>query len=125
MTKDARRYYRKIKTLVPSKDKYKESLLKGIKMRILELENLSDNVTFEDLCDIIGTPEDVITNYYNTIDIDYLLKRLRITRTIRICAYIALVVIILCSAIFIGFSHSVYNNTNSAIVQKEKTIILN
>lgn len=123
MTKEAKRYYKEVKTLIPSKGKYEKSLLSGIGMRILELEGSPDDLTYDDFCNIIGTPQDVIFNYYETVDINYLIDRLRTTKIVRMCAYIALVVIIMCSTIFVGFSHTAYDKSTSEIVQEHNTRI--
>lgn len=124
MTKEAKRYYKEVKTLIPSKGKYEKSLLSGIGMRILELEGSPDDLTYEDFCNIIGTPQDVIFNYYETVDINYLIDRLRTTKVVRMCAYIALVVIIMCSALVAGYYYRAYIKITSAIVEKAKTLIL-
>lgn len=122
MTKEARRYYRKVKTLIPSKGKYEISMLKSIRLRILELENARDELTYDDLCNIIGAPQDVIYNYYETVDIDYLITRLRTTKIVRRCAYIALAVIIMCSTIVAGYYYSAYIKSTSTIVEDRQTI---
>lgn len=124
MTKEAKRYYRKVKTLIPSKGKYEKSMLNSIRSRILGLENSRDDITYDDFCNIIGAPQDVIYNYYETVDIDYLIDRLRTTKIVRRCAYIALVVIIICSTIVAGYYYSVYMKCTSTIIEDRQTIFL-
>lgn len=123
MTKEARRYYRKVKTLIPSKGKYEISMLKSIRLRIAGLENSQDDLTYDDFCNIIGAPQDVIYNYYETVDIDYLIERLRTTKIVRRCAYIALVVIIMCSTIVAGYYYSAYIKSTSTIIDNKQPVI--
>ena len=124
MTKEAKRYYREVKTLTPSKDKYEQSMLKNINMRIMELEDSEENLTYDDFCNIIGTPKDVIANYYETSDIDYLINRLRTTKITRMCAYFALVIIIMCSSIVAGYYYRAYIRSTSSIIEFEHPTII-
>ena len=118
MTKNAKRYYKEIKALIPSKSNYEITLLDSIKMRILEIDDSTDNVTYDDLCDLLGSPRLIIANYFENVDVDCLLKRLHITKTMRICAYTALAVVIMCSVLIAGYYHSTYKKASYAIVEE-------
>lgn len=118
MIKDAKRYYREIKTLMPSKGNYEKKLLEDIKMRIAEMEDTTDNVTYESLCDVIGAPKTVMTDYYNSTDINYLVKRLRAAKIIRICAFISLAAFLACSAAVASYYHSAYKKITSAVLNQ-------
>lgn len=86
MNKESRRYYGDIKSLIPSRGKYEKELLKNYKQQIQELNISNSNITYNELQDIIGHPKDIVSSYYEYVDTDYLIKRLRASRNIRLCA---------------------------------------
>lgn len=87
MNKNARKYYRNIKAIIPSKGKYERQLLNKHKEQIILLCENNPSISYSEIEQQLGNPQDFIYNYYNDIDIDYLLKRLRTTRLIRNCTY--------------------------------------
>lgn len=123
MTWEARKYYRAIKILIPSRGKCGKLVLNSIKIRIQEIENNNSKVTYDMLCDIIGEPKLIISNYYATEDVETLAKKLRIAKTVRICVVGLLIAGIICSATVACYYHSAYQEAkNQIIVEKEFTI---
>ncbi|MCI8308052.1 MAG: hypothetical protein HFH14_08405 [Lachnospiraceae bacterium] len=125
MTKDAKRYYREIKTLLPSKCDCGKSVLESIKMRIMEIECATPKVTYDELCDTLGEPKTVISDYYSIVDVDYLVKKLRFSKRVRICSYLALVTVIACFFTVAAYYHQAYITANNAIIQLSKQEIIN
>lgn len=123
MNKASKKYYKSIKALIPCRGKYERTLLKNYKLQITELNEQNINIEFCDLESRFGTTESVINAYYEAVDTDKLIKKLQITKLIRFCIYIVLILTL------IGFSFSVwlniktYHNVNSAIITHEKIII--
>ena len=125
MTKEAKKYYREINTLLPSKCDCGKSVLESIKMRILEIECTTPKVTYDELCDTLGEPKTVISDYYSIVDVDYLVKKLRFAKKMRICSYIALVTIIACSFTVAAYYRQAYLKNTTAIVQFNSQEITN
>lgn len=117
MTKDAEKYYREIRTLLPSKCDCGKSVVKSIKIRITEIESATPNVTYEGLCETLGDPKTVIDNYYNIVNVDDLVKELRSAKKIRACSYIALVAVIAYSFTVTAYYHQTYAAANHSLIQ--------
>ena len=95
MTKASRKYYKDIKVLIPIRGSYERNLLRNTKLRIIELDSSYDAITYEYLVETLGNPSELINDYYTNVDITYLTKRLRISKTIRTCVYILFIFILL------------------------------
>lgn len=72
----SKRYYRNVKKLFPVYLKKEKSYLKQLKEQIDEYEDTS----YEELVDIFGDPIDIVKAYYDTINSNYLLKRMNLKR---------------------------------------------
>ena len=114
MNKESRRYYGDIKSLIPSRGKYEKDLLKNYKQQIQELNISNSNITYNELQDIIGQPKDIVSSYYEYVDTDYLIKRLRASRNIRLCANTALALIVTDFIVFVTLTTIDYINSNNA-----------
>ena len=114
MNKESRRYYGDIKSLIPSRGMYEKELLKNYKQQIQELNISNSNITYNELQDIIGHPKDIVSSYYEYVDTDYLIKRLRASRNIRLCANTALALIVTAFIVFVTLTTIDYINSNNA-----------
>ena len=123
MTKDAKRYYSDIKTLIPSKGKYERDLLKKTKARIIELDSTHENITYTTLEEILGSPTDLINEYYANVDTTYLLKRLRTTNVIRRIIYIILILAVLAYTITTCTYIKYVHDAKEAFINREIIII--
>lgn len=123
MNEDSKKYYREIKTLIPSRRKYEKRLLKNYKERILELNKIQSDITFEELQKNLGTSTEIIHAYYESMDTAYLIKRLQLTQTVRTCIYCVLLVIFLCFFIRLGLDLYTYYNVNDSTIIQQQTII--
>ena len=114
MNKESRRYYGDIKSLIPSRGKYEKELLKNYKQQIQELNISNSNITYNELQDIIGHPKDIVSSYYEYVDTDYLIKRLRASRNIRLCANTALALIVTAFIVLVTLTTIDYINSIQA-----------
>ena len=85
--KDRNKYYRDVKKLFPVNGKKETDYLKNIKEQIDEY----DDYTYEQLEQTFGTPIEVVTSYYQTINSAYLLKRINLKRIVNIAISIMIV----------------------------------
>lgn len=123
MNRNSKKYYREIKTLIPSRGKYEKRLLKNYKERILELNKIQSDITYEELQKNLGTPTEIIHAYYENVDTTYLIKRLQITQTVRTCVYCVLLVILLGFFTRLGLDLYTYYNVNDSTIIQQQTII--
>ena len=100
MNQYSKKYYKQIQTLIPCRGKYEWQLLKTYKNRILELNTNNPNISYDDLQKELGTPIEIIDEYYTNVDILYLIKKIQIIKWIKIVIVMILLMIIIALIIF-------------------------
>ncbi len=123
MNKDAKKYYRNIKSVIPLRGKYEQRLLKDYKNRIVELEIERPNITLAELEEQLGHPLNIVRNYYDNNDTDYLMKQLHIARIIKKCITIILIFTFLGFLISVGLNIKFYYDNQNTIITHEEIII--
>ena len=83
LTKGGSTYYRKLKTLIPIKGKYEKDFLNTILQNLESICSEQPAITYHELCNRIGTPKDIIIEYYENADTEYVIQKLRISSIIR------------------------------------------
>lgn len=123
MNKNGKQYYREIKTIFPSIGKNERRLLKRYKVRITELCDANSNISYASIIKELGTPIDVITDYYENAETEYLMKRLQTTKLIRRFIYIMLIITLILLVVSIAFNYKLYIDASQAIPAMQETII--
>lgn len=123
MNRDSKKYYKDIKAIFPSIGKNEKRLLTSYRDRIIELNEANPDLSYADLTNTLGTPVEIITEYYEGAHIDYLMKRLRTTKLLRNSVYITLLVIFFALFISLGFNIKLYHQANDSIIIRENTTI--
>lgn len=93
------KYIHRCKQLFPVYGKYEHQFLKRLQQQANEFIAQNPNITYEELVTQFGSPKDIVVGYYDTIDDDYLLKKLNLVKTIRRFFF----TIVLVVALFIGY----------------------
>lgn len=123
MNKNGKKYYREIKTLFPSKGKNERRLLRRYKYRITELCDTDSNISYAAIIQELGTPIDVITDYYENVETEYLMRRLQSTKLVRHFIYIMLIVALILLIVSISFNYKLYIDATHSIPTIQETII--
>lgn len=79
MNKDSRKYYRDLKLFLPIHGKKEKHLFNGILSRLEELNISTPDITYTQICENLGTPLEVVSEYFFNSDTEYLVKKLRFT----------------------------------------------
>lgn len=98
-----KRYYRNVKKLFPVYLKKEKLYLKQLKEQINEYEDTS----YEELIDIFGEPIDIVKAYYDTINSQYLLKRMNLKRIVTITCIFVLTL----TTLYLGYRTYILNET--------------
>ena len=104
LNKDSKKYFREIKTIIPSRGKYEKRLLNTYKERISELNESRPDITYDELQKILGKPVEIINDYYENVDTVYLMKRLRTTKLVRMFLYVILFIVLVGFAVSVGIN---------------------
>lgn len=104
MNKDVKKYFKECQFLFASYGKTEKAYLKKIKNNLILEEN---NITYDDIVDRLGTPKDIIVDYYDQQDIYELIKKSRSTKMLRKFLIIFLVII----SVFFAYKTYIYQKT--------------
>ena len=123
MNKNSKKYYRDIKSVIPSVGKQEKRLIKDYKLRIMELNEINPGITYDELLQNLGSPVNVITEYYEGADTGYIMKKIRTTKIIHFCLYCILFLTLTGFTISVSINIRLYQEIHQGIVTHEKTII--
>lgn len=94
MNNSCKKYCKDIKLLLPLRGKREELLFNNIELRLSELCGNKPAITYEGICSVMGTPQEIVSEYYCNAEIEYLAKKLKFTLYIR-NAFIGLMITLL------------------------------
>ncbi len=83
MNKLCKTYIRRVKALFPLMGKSERKYIKNLRTNINDYLVDMPNSNINDLYKEFGSPKDIINSYYSTIDIDNVIKRIRISKYIK------------------------------------------
>ncbi len=123
MNKYSKKYYRDIKAVIPSGGNQESRLIQDYKIRIMELNELKPDISYDELQQSLGTPTNIATEYYEGADTEYIIKKIRTVRIIRFCIYCILFLTLAGFTVSVGTNIKLYQEIHQGIVTDEKTII--
>lgn len=97
MNKDSKKYYKDIKLIFPVRGAMEKELLSSIRSKIDSLED--SNLSYGELCEQIGTPQEIAAEYFASASPDYLVREFRLSRRIRRILAVLMAIFILLGAI--------------------------
>ena len=102
LTKACSTYYKKLKTLIPIKGKYEKQFLNSIFENLESISSEQPDISYDNLCDRLGTPKDLIIEYYENADTEYIIPKMKISSIIRnvIIAVLLIVVVVISVEIY-------------------------
>jgi hypothetical protein len=123
INKDSRRYYKEIRTIIPSRGKYEKRLLNIYEEKISELNEYKPDISYEELQKRMGNPTEIINDYYDGVDTAYLIKRLRTTKFIRIGLFTMLITVLIGVIIYLGVNYKIYYDIVDALPVYQEIVI--
>ena len=83
MNKLCKTYIRRVKTLFPLMGKSERKYIKILKTNINDYLVDTPNSNINDLYKEFGSPKHIMNSYYSTIDIDNVIKKIRISKYVK------------------------------------------
>lgn len=99
MNKACRNYYHDLKLVFPLRGKTRKTLLQDIKLRLLEANRENPDITYNELCAELGSPNEIISDYLFDADTDELIHSLRFSHMLRRAVLCAVIVLVTVSAL--------------------------
>lgn len=115
LTKTCSTYYRKLKTLIPVKGKYEKQFLNSIFENLESISSEQPDITYDNLCDRLGTPKDLIIEYYENADMEYIISKMRFASVIRNTVITILLIAATVAAIELYSFHRLYVRAQNSI----------
>lgn len=108
MNKDCKKYLGELKTLIPSAGKYEKKFVQNMKENLTEFSSANPDISYADVCEHFGTPQDIVIEYFENVDATYLIKRLKFSSIIRKCIVCAVLILAITCAIEAGLYYKAY-----------------
>ena len=118
-----RKYLRNCKRLFPVYGKRERQFIKKLRDRIQEHIDSSPNLTYEELVEQFGSPKDIVIEYYNTVDDDYLLRKTNLVKYLKIVLFSALAIVLIYYGTHFVLLYKSYQDVQDSIIIHEETII--
>ena len=118
-----KKYLRNCKRLFPVYGKRERQFIKRLRDRIQEHIDSSPNLTYEELLEQFGSPKDIVIEYYNTVDDDYLLRKTNLVNYLKIVLFSALAIVIIYFGTHFVLLYKSYQDVQDSIIIHEETII--
>ena len=79
----ARKYIRQCRTLFPVYGKSERTFLNRLKVQVNEHLDVFPDLSYEKLVEQFGTPKEVVMEYYDNIEDDYLLSKIDLAKKVK------------------------------------------
>ena len=120
---DITKYEKMVRGMFPIYGSYEKRFYSDLKQNIAEFSDDKGEVGFSDLQERFGSPTDIIQDYYENVDPDYLIKQLSPTRYIRFTCLIAVLAIVAALVIWNITNYISYKTFEENLPAIEKTTI--
>ncbi len=123
MNNASKKYYKNIKLFLPIHGKLEKQLFKDIYIRLSELDNDDPDISYEELCTKLGSPQEIAADYLSNADSVYLSKRLRYSHYLRNAIIGFIIMLLVLSGIRIHYLNKAYKTIeNTNITHEIETI---
>ncbi len=121
--KEYKKYFKTIKKLLPIYGEKEKKFLADLDFTVNEYMSRNPSCTAWDIEQHFSSPQNVVAEYINALDTDYLTKHLKRTHMVRMAFY-AVFVLLLCSfSIHTYLDYQAYLDFNNAIPTSIEEII--
>lgn len=123
MNKASKKYYKDLKLLLPVHGKLEKQLFQDIYMRLYELNNDNPNITYVELCSELGSPQEIVADYFCNTDSAYLSKNLHYSHYLRNAFIGFIIMLLILSGVRIHYLNKAYETIeHTNIIHEVETI---
>lgn len=117
------RYSGEIKVLFPVYGKAEKDFLKQLVVRINEFSNDNEEAEYEDYLEEFGMPKEIVSAYYESIEFEYLLHKMKVRNMIKKAVFIIMTILtLLCIWFSCLFYIGYIDSKENKITETEITI---
>lgn len=118
-----KKYIKDIKILFPMMGKEEKNYLKGFRENVIDYIEENSIQSKEELYEEFGNPQEVVTEYLNRIDTEYLIKKIKKSTMIKRGILIILIVALGINAYKAALIYKDYKESINARIYEERTTI--
>lgn len=118
VNKICKQYISEIKAFFPMIGKDERKYINKFKTNI---ENYCDDfgiITKEELYKAYGVPNSIVNDYYSSLDTDYIVKKIKVSKYIKLLISVLLILLIILASVFCTFWYQ-----NHQMYLREETVI--
>ena len=112
MNKASKKYYKNLKIFLPIHGKIEKQLFNNIFLRLSELNNTNPDITYEEICIELGSPQEIVAEYFYNTDTTYLSQMLRYSHYLRNAFIGFIIILLILSGIRIHYLNQAYETIN-------------
>lgn len=116
MNNESKKYYRELKTLLPLRGKQEKKLFHDIHSRVSDLSTNTTDLTYEQICEELGSPHEVVSEYFYNSNTEYLAKKLRITVILRRFFVLAIVTCLILISLYAYTLHQALEAVKNDVI---------
>ena len=116
-------YIKKVKSLFPYVGKNEKNYLNNLRLTLDEYCSSEDISSLSELEEGFGKAEDIVHEYYYSIDIDELIRRLNIRKVIKIAIMILIIIVAAAAIFFAIYIYKEYQLMEQTSIFLEEIII--
>lgn len=114
--KYAVQYYKVLKELFPRISFKDGKFLRDIRLELSDFAREHPNMTYEELVNTFGRPEDIVRDYLADQNFEYILACIKKKSIWRTCVAIFLSATILCSGVYLWFLYLSYRASRDSVI---------
>lgn len=119
----SKQYIKNVRALFPVVTKKEQDYLKKLSLNVEDYCEEHNICCIEELYKAFGSPIEIINSYYSCADVSYVLRQIRRTGTIKLCALIFVLLSFLGMSIYCCFLHLAHNQFEEQQMFIEDTFI--
>lgn len=103
MNKLCKKYISNVRAFFPIKGKLEKKYLRDLATTVNDFCEGNNPASLEVLYKEFGTPNEVVNSYFSTVNTDYVIKRIRFSKIVKIVAVLLLIIALITSIIFCSY----------------------
>lgn len=117
------KYLRQCRQLFPIYGKYERRMMKGFRESVKAYTEENPGCTYEMIVEHFGSPKDFIISYYDTIELDKLIKKINIAGNIHKLIMFLIIAILMFFVIRTAFEWKYFTDAENSLPTSQETTI--
>ena len=123
LNKEAKTYLKQIRHLLPILSKQEKRFLKDLESALSDYISAYPHANTDEISAKFGSPADVVHDYIESLDLDYIIRRISARKIIKRAIAILILLALLAFALVAGTTYKAYLDSKNSVITQEVTII--